>query len=43
MKYHKTTIGATEYLLLDLDQKAVEKRVIEDMETGVIGQKNVSK
>jgi len=35
MKYHKKRIGQVEYLLLDLDQKAVEKRVIEDMEGGV--------
>jgi len=35
MKYHKTIIGSSEYFLLDLDQKVVEKRVIEDMESGV--------
>jgi len=35
MKYAKKKIGSAEYFLLDLDQKAVEKRVIEDMESGV--------
>ena len=35
MKYDKKKIGDVEYFLLDLDQIAVEKRVIEDMESGV--------
>ena len=35
MKYLKTTIGKTDYQLLDLDQKEVEKRIIDDMEDGV--------
>jgi len=35
MKYRNLTIGETDYKLLDLDQKSVEKRIIEDMEAGV--------
>jgi len=35
MIYRKTVIGETEYYLLDLDQKAVEKRIIQDMDAGV--------
>lgn len=35
MKYHEIEIGEVVYRLLDLDQKAVERRVIEDMEAGV--------
>ncbi len=35
MIYKKTIIGDVEYQLLDLDQKAVEKRIIQDMDAGV--------
>ena len=35
MKYIKKEIKDTEYFLLDLDQKAVEKRIIADMDAGV--------
>lgn len=35
MKYIKQQIGNAEYFLLDLDQKAVEKRIIADMDAGV--------
>lgn len=35
MKYRSVTIGTAQYDLLDLDQKAVERRIIADMESGV--------
>ena len=35
MKYETEKIGSEEYLLLDLDQRAVELRVMEDMDAGV--------
>lgn len=35
MIYKTTTIGQADYQLLDLDQKSVEKRIIQDMDAGV--------
>ncbi len=35
MKYETKKIGDTEYFLLDLDQREVDLRVMEDMDAGV--------